>query len=284
MDDRKWAKVPLIPADAFILDLEDAVAPQDKELARDRVVEYLSKPEYFNGAMIVPRSNGLDTQWGRDDLIAFAEAGAKTVMYPKVDDVEDVEAVVELCESHGTSPELVASIESAKGVLNAERIFAHGNVVASTFGPGDLHVDARMSLYEPDGSLNPGFVYPKVRTILAGVAHGVAVLGIAFAPNIKDLDEIRRRVQGERRLGFTGACAFYPPHVAIINETFSPSEANVAHATTVVTAYEAAVAEGKPAVQLEDGETLLLHQYKEAQAILSRVGGSAAGDGEANRS
>jgi citrate lyase beta subunit len=272
MDDRKWAKVPSIPADAFILDLEDAVPPDLKVPARQRVVEYLAKPAYFNDAIIVPRANGLDTPWGHDDLVALAEAGASTIMYPKVDNVEELHTVLALCAAHGATPDIVASIESASGVLEAKTIFSHERVVAATFGPGDLHVDAGMALYEPDGSMNPGLLFPKVQTILAGVVHGVVVLGIAFSRDLKDLDDMRARLEAERRLGFSGLCAFYPPHVPLINEAFSPSDVEVARAREIITSYEAALADGKPAVQLSSGEALLAHQYKEAQDLLARAG------------
>jgi citrate lyase beta subunit len=156
-------------------------------------------------------------------------------------------------------------------VLNSREILAHPSVVAATFGPGDLHVDVGMSLYEPDGTENPGLLYPKVATILAGVAARVPVLGIAFAPDLKDLADVGARIAAEKRLGFTGCCAFYPPHVSLINNVFTPSEADVAHAHEVIEQYEAAVADGKPAVQLASGEALLMHQYKEAKTTLARA-------------
>ena len=79
------------------------------------------------------------------------------------------------------------------------------------------------------------------------------------------------RIGAEKRLGFSGCCAFYPPHVGLINAAFTPSEVEVAHAHEVIELYEAAVADGKPAVQLSSGEALLMHQYKEAQTTLARA-------------
>src|SRR5690606_6443226 len=139
------------------------------------------------------------------------------------------------------------------------------------FGPGDLHVDAGMALYEPDGSMNPGLLYPKVHTILAGKAADVPVLGIAFSQDLKDLATVRERGAAEHRLGFGGCCAFSPPHVDVINEVFTPSESAVAHARRVVELYEQAVAAGRPAVQLDSGEALLTHQYQEAKRVLVRA-------------
>lgn len=270
LDQRKWAKIPSIPADAFILDLEDAVPRNGKEEARAKVVEYLQRSDYFSGALTVPRPNPLDTPWGRDDVIALADAGATTVMLAKVDERADIDRVLELCAARGATPTVVASIESARGVLNAADILAHEAVVAATFGPGDLHVDAGMALYEPDGSMNPGLLYPKVHTVLAGAAAAVPILSIAFMPDIRDLAEVRTRVAAEQRLGFSGCCAFYPPHVEVINSVFSPSAQEVADAHDVIGLYEQAASEGRPAVQRANGEAVLAHQYKDALRILAR--------------
>jgi citrate lyase beta subunit len=271
LDERKWAKVPSIPADAFILDLEDAVPRGGKEQARAKVVEYLGRPDYFSGALTVPRPNPLDTPWGHDDVIALADAGAATLMLAKVDRPDDIDRVLDLCATRGAVPAIVASIESASGVLNAEHILAHESVVAATFGSGDLHVDAGMALYEPDGSMNPGLLYPKVRAVLAGAAAGVPVLSIAFVPDIRDLAEVATRVATEQRLGFSGCCAFYPPHVQVINEVFSPGPQEITRAQEIVGLYEQAVAQGRPAVQRANGEAVLAHQYKEALRTLARA-------------
>lgn len=271
LDERKWGKIPSIPADAFILDLEDAVPVGGKEEARAKVVEYLGLPEYFGDALTVPRPNPLDTPWGHDDVVALARANAPTIMLAKVDGTDDIDRVLELCAAHGSTPGILASIESAKGVLDAAAILAHPAVVAATFGPGDLHVDAGMALYEPDGAMNPGLLYPKVHAILAAAAAGVPLLGIAFGPDLKDLADLRLRVAAEQRLGFAGLCAFYPPHVDVINAVFSPSPDQLAHARETVELYEEAVAQGRPAVQRANGEAVLAHQYKESLRTLARA-------------
>lgn len=271
LDQHKWDKIPGIPADAFILDLEDAVPVGGKEQARIKVVEFLSRPEYFDGRLTVPRANALDTPWGRDDIIALAVARTPIIMLPKVNRPSDIDDVLALFAEYGQRPDVLASIESARGVLDVEAILGHEAVVAATFGPGDLYVDAGMALYEPDGSMNPGLLYPKVKTVLAGAASQVPVLSIAYMPDVKDADEVRRRVAAERRLGFSGCCAFYPPHVELINAEFTPSPEVVQAAIEVVGAYEEAVAQGKPAVQLANGKVVLMHQYLEASKTISRA-------------
>jgi len=271
LDERKWAKIPGIPADAFIIDLEDSVPLAAKEQAREIAVGYVRDPSFFDGRLTIPRPNHLDTAWGKDDVIAFAEAGAQFMMLPKVDTADNVHAMLELARSHGADPKILASIESSRGVLECDRIFQMPEVVASTFGPGDLHVDARYPMREPDGSMNRALLYAKSRVGLAGTAYGVAVLGIAYQRNLKDEDEVRVTVADEKLFGFTGLSAFYPPHVPIINAAFTPSDAEIAAATELISAYEAAVADGNPAVQLPDGSAVLVHQYKAAQDVLARA-------------
>jgi citrate lyase beta subunit len=97
------------------------------------------------------------------------------------------------------------------------------------------------------------------------------VLSIAFVPDIRDLAEVRLRVAAEQRLGFAGCCAFYPPHVQIINEVFSPGAQEIADAREVIDLYEEAAAQGRPAVQRASGEAVLAHQYKDALATLARA-------------
>jgi citrate lyase beta subunit len=271
LDERKWAKIPSIPADAFIIDLEDSVPLNRKDEAREKALTYLRDPGYFDGRLTVPRANHLDTPWGTDDIIAFCEAGATTIMYPKTGSVEDVLAVLELARAHGASPTILASIESARGVMECDRIFQMSEVVASTYGSGDLHVDAGIGLRQADGTLNPALLYPKSKVALAGIAYGVAVMGIAYQADLRDEADVRRTIEAEKETGFTGLCAFYPPHVEVINAAYTPSEKEVKRARELITAYEAAVKEGRPAVQLANGEAVLVHQYKEAQDLLARA-------------
>jgi citrate lyase beta subunit len=271
LDERKWAKIPSIPADAFIIDLEDSVPVTGKEEALEKALHQLRHPEYFEGRILVPRANHLDTPWGKDDIIAFAEAGAELIMYPKVGSPQDVQDVLDLARAHGSDPKILASIESTRGVLEAGEIFQMDEVIASTFGSGDLHVDAGIPLHLPDGTVNPALTYAKSKAAMAGVAYGVAVLSIAYQIDLKNQEEVRTSIAAEKAYGFTGLCAFYPPHVDVINEAYTPSEDEIKMAKEVIAAYEEGLAAGNPAVQLANGEVLLVHQYKEAQDVLTLV-------------
>jgi citrate lyase beta subunit len=271
MNDRKWAKVPEIPADAFLVDLEDSVPPERKVAARSRLLEYIAQPEYFGGRLTVPRPNHLSTRWGRDDVEALAEAGVRCMAYPKVETPEDIYEVQEIFRARGIEPDIFAIIETARSVVEVNRIAAVDNVVALMFGSGDLSVDMGVPLYAPDGELNELFTTPKVQTTLAGAAFGRLSVDIAFAPDLRDLAEIRRRFAISRRLGFTTGVTFYPPHVPVINDVFGPSAADVAAADEVIGLYEGALAAGDPAVTLASGRTILVHDYEKARQVRRRA-------------
>jgi citrate lyase beta subunit len=270
LDDYKWAKLPSIDADAFLLDLEDSVPLDQKPEARDRMLRAMSEPQILGAARTVVRINHLSSPWGRDDLLAAAQAGIDVVMYPKTDTAEDVEEVAQALFDAGSSARVLVTIETARGVIEVDRIMAMPQVVAAAFGPGDLQVDAGLPLYGPGEKANDALLYPKVRCALAGAAFGAAVFGIAYTPNIKDLAEVRRRIETEKRCGFTGVVCFYPPHVELINEIFTPSEAELARASDIIERYEAGVRAGHAAVQSPSGEAILVHQYKEALETLAR--------------
>ncbi|NDV07656.1 CoA ester lyase [Rhodococcus sp. IEGM 248] len=270
MDDHKWGKLPNIPADMIFLDLEDSVAPNLKEQARERVVRSLAEKEFDGEKLLLPRVNHLSTRWGREDAEALAAAKPDVVAYPKVRSAACVDEVLEAFRAHGADPDIFAIIETAESVLNVREIASHPSVIGLMSGPADISLDAGIELYEPGGALNRIFLVTKALTVLAGAAYGLAVTDIAYAKNIRDFDEIRRRVEDSRRMGFTTMTTFYPPHVDIINDVFSPGEEELAKASAVVDTYEKALAEGKAAALTDSGTPVLVHEYEKALALLGR--------------
>jgi citrate lyase beta subunit len=271
LDERKWAKVPSIPADAWILDMEDSAPPARKEEARDRVIEYLGKPEYFDGRLAIPRPNHLSTPWGRADMDALGRAGVTCIMLPKVHAPEDLHEARRILNAAGADPDIFVNVESARGIFNVYSIAQVDKVVALMFGPGDLSLDMGMPMYEPDGQLNAGLIYPQMRIITAAATFGLATTNFAVLPDIRDLGEVRRRVEKGRRLGFSSGVAFYPPHIDIINEVFSPSSEEIEHARETVSIMEAARQAGNPAAVRPNGEAVLIHDYEKARKVLARA-------------
>lgn len=270
MDDRKWSKVPDIPADAFLVDLEDSVPPPLKDAARSKVLEYLSNPDYFGGRLLIARPNHLSTRWGRDDLAALGEAGVTCLAYPKCQSVDELLEVQSILRSHGADPDLFGVIETARSVLEVAGMAAIERVVAVGLGVGDLGAELGIPLYEDDGELNRLFLPAKVQVSLSAAAYGCLATDFTFAPDLRDLDDVRRRLVASRKLGFTTSATFYPPHVEVINEVFTPSSEALARADEVIGLYEAAVAAGSPAVSLDGGRALLVHDYDQALKVRAR--------------
>lgn len=271
MDDHKWAKVPHIPADAFLLDLEDSVPPRLKGPARDKAAEFLRQPDYFSQKPVLARPNHISTPWGREDLIALAEAGADCLAYPKISRPEELDEICEILAEHGAAPDIFAIVETAEAVLNVGAIAAHNRVVGLMFGPGDLSVDSGIPLFSGRGELNHALLYPKVKTVLAGASARVPIADIAFLADIRDADEAQAKYGASRQLGFTTGITFYPPHVPVINRVFGPTEKDVEEALEIIRAYENGLATGKPAVTLEDGRVLLVHDYEKAVDLRRRA-------------
>ena len=274
MDDHKWSKLPGIPADMIFLDLEDSVAPELKPAARDRVVRVLRDRRSAGSKLLLPRPNHLDTPWGHDDVVALAEAGAEVIAYPKIRSAADVRRVQALFARHGAQPDIFAIIETAQAVVELRDIASVPGVIGLMSGPADISLDAGMELYEPDGTLNPAFLVTKTLTVLTGAAYGLATTDIAYATDLRDLAEIRRRVEASHRLGFTTMTTFYPPHVDVINDVFSPGAEQVAEARRTVEAYEEVLAAGRAAALTAGGTPILVHEYDKARALLTRAGAS----------
>lgn len=270
LDERKWSKIPGIRADLFFLDLEDSVPPARKPEARERALGFVRDPSYFDGRPTLARPNHLSTPWGREDVIALAEAGVTCLAYPKIRSLDDLLEVVELLATHGARPDIYAIIETAGAMLDLRPISEHSQVVSLMFGPGDLSVDMATPLLDGGGGLNPVFLPMKTQVVLAATAAQIACTDIVFAPDYRDLAEIRRRVETSRMLGFTGMATFYPPHLAIIHEVFTPTEADVDQARELVERYEGVLAEGRPAALNERGETILVHDYEKALHVLAK--------------
>ena len=276
LDERKWGKIPGIPADAIFIDLEDSLPPARKEEGRARAVQVLGDPGYFGGRVTISRPNALDTPWGRDDIQALSEAGVTCVALPKLRTADELLEAQELFRAAGADPDIFAIVETAQAVLEVRSIAAAEKVVAIMFGAGDLSVDSSIPLLGPDTELNPAMITAKVQAVLAGSAFGRLTTDIAFLPDIRDLSETRRRYGQSRLIGFTAGVTFYPPHVEIINEIFGPSKADIDDAELVISAYETALAAGNPAVQLDGGRVLLVHDYDKALKVRERAAAVAS--------
>ncbi|SOD71781.1 citrate lyase subunit beta/citryl-CoA lyase [Jatrophihabitans sp. GAS493] len=271
MDDYKWAKIPDIPADMIFLDLEDSVPPASKEPARERAVGYLRDPSFFGGRPTLARPNHLSTVWGREDVIALAEAGVGCMAYPKLESYEELLEIIELLAEHGATPDIYAIVEASGAMMDIKEISRHPQVVSLMFGPGDMSVEMGIPLLEPNGDLNPVFQPMKSQAVVAAAAAHIGVSDIVYAPDYRDYAEVRRRGVESRRQGFTALSTFYPPHVAIIHEIFTPSAEEIEAAQELIELYEEVLAQGRPAALTASGETVLVHDYEKARSLVARA-------------
>lgn len=267
MDPRKWAKVPSIPADVFLLDMEDSCPPDLKPVARERILQLICDPSHLGGREIIVRPNNLRSPWGAADIRAIAGAGVRFVLYPKVRDAEEMQEVWRLFQEHGASPEIMAIVETPQAVLRLDAIAASPGLAALLLGLGDLSMETGTSLTQGRGEFREGFLYARSQVLLAARAHGLQPVDAVFTADLKDLDAVREGIQFSRRMGFTGIMSFYPPHVPLINEIMTPAEEELRWAERVVAAYEEGRAKGLAALTV-DGKWLTVHQYAGARATL----------------
>lgn len=272
LDERKWAKLPEIAADAFIIDLEDSVVPQHKEEARASAVRYLQEDiAFFGDRLVLARPNNLRTQWGRGDVDALACAGVRLMIYPKATSVAELVELRELLTSSGANPLIFPIIETAGALLDVRAISQLPGIGGLFMGIGDLSVDAGIPFRFADGDINPVLHQARDQVALAAAAAGISSTDTVYAHDLRSTDDVRAAVLDGRDRGFTSLVTFYPPHVAAINDFLPPGAKDVAEAETIIARYSEGVRDGKPAVLLEDGRALLLLDYDRAQRVLARA-------------
>ncbi len=254
-------------ADGVFLDLEDAVAPDDKASARTDVVRALKDLDW-RGRPKLYRANALDTPYFYRDLIEVVEeAGAslEALVVPKVNSPEDLHVAATLLTqlelATGLEPgriKLEAQIESAAGLTNVDAIArATNRLEVLHFGPGDFAASLRMpqtsiGVRDEWDEAHPGhrFHYAMQRIVVAARAAGVRALDGPVA-DYRDEEGLRESCLVARSLGFDGKWSIHPAQIGVVNEVFSPTEREVEWAGRVVAAYEEANAAGSGSVSVQ---------------------------------
>jgi citrate lyase beta subunit len=269
-------------ADAVFLDLEDALAPEGKAAARGDVVSALKELDW-HGRPGLYRANALDTSYFYRDLIEVVEEAGDSldaIMVPKVNRPEDLHAVSMLLsqlELEKGKIKLEAQIESAEGLTNVDSIAsATSRLEALHFGPGDFAASVSMpqtsiGVMDEWDDVYPGhrFHYAMQRIVVAARAAGVRVLDGPVA-DYSDEEGLRRSCMIARSLGFDGKWCIHPAQIAVVNETFSPTDREVEWAKKVVAAYEEANATGSGSVSV-DGHMVDAASIKLARNTLGKV-------------
>jgi citrate lyase subunit beta/citryl-CoA lyase len=264
-NEKALEKAKGLPADALILDLEDAVAPDAKPEARERVCAAVRGGGYGKRELAI-RANGIGTPWHDDDLEAIAAAGPDAVVVPKVDSAEEVRSLVAALEANG-APEhtkLWAMLETPQAVLHAEEIAsASERLTVLVMGTNDL-------VKELHAVRVPGRapILPSLHLCLLGArAAGKVLLDGVYNDITDEAGFLAECVQG-RELGFDGKTLVHPSQVEPCNEVYAPDDAAVELARRTISAFEEAQADGRGVVTL-DGRMIENLHVDEARRVLA---------------
>ncbi|MFD1911771.1 HpcH/HpaI aldolase/citrate lyase family protein [Halodurantibacterium flavum] len=257
---RAMEKARDLPADAIIFDLEDAVAAEAKVEARQNLVAALTLGGY-GGRVCIARVNGLDTEWGRDDLTALAGVPVDGVLLPKVGDT----AVLDQAADILPDIPLWAMMETPAGIRNAGAIAGHRRMAGFVLGTNDLAKDLRC---HPGADRLPLMTSLQLCLLAAREAGILCIDGVYNA--FRDEDGLRHETMQGRDLGFDGKTLIHPAQIAVANEVFAPSPEEVELARRQIAAWEAAQAEGR-GVAVVDGRIVENLHIVTARQTLSRA-------------
>ena len=293
--ERFFQKAADSAADTVMLDLEDAVAPEQKEPARLRAVAAVNGVDWGAKSVLV-RVNGLDTPWGYRDLIAVAEGCTRLdgVMVPKVNAPRDVQFVETLLAQAGLAAprphpiHIEAQMESALGLTNIEVTAACSPALqALHFGPGDY--GASLGVRPPRvGGPDPDYAvltdpdaqgsraihwgdathYPLARMAAAAHAFGLRPIDGPYV-DFRDPEGFRAAARRAKALGCEGKWCIHPSQIELANEVFSPSAEEVAWATELLARMARAHAAGAGAAQ-HGGQMIDMANVRQAERILAK--------------
>ena len=262
---RALDKARTLDADGLILDLEDAVAPDAKVAARERVVAAVSAGGWGPREVLV-RANAADTPWGADDLAALAGSGADGVVLSKVERPETVQAAEAALTESGAPKDLAlwCMIETPLGVLNAAAIAGSSTRLAGLIlGTSDLAKDLRAA-HEPG---RQPLLTALGLCLLAGRAHGLAVIdGVHL--DLEDEAGFAESCRQGAALGFDGKSLIHPKTLAAANAAFAPSTEAVETALRVIAAHAAALTAGQ-GVTVVDGRLVEALHVSDAERVVA---------------
>ena len=292
-----FEKAAATATDVLFLDCEDAVAPDQKEQARENIIQGLNEVDFGSKAVSV-RINGLDTHWMYRDVIDIIERGGERldmIMIPKVGTAADVYAVdmlvtqVEAAVGRKRKIGFELIIETALGMANVEAIAgASPRIECLHFGVADYAASTKARTTVIGGpnadygvltdKLESGereyhwgdmWHYALARMVVAARAHGLRPVDGPFG-DFSDPDGFRAQGNRAAVLGCEGKWAIHPSQIALANEIFSPSAEEVGRATRIIEAMEQAQKDGKGAVSL-DGRLIDIASIKQAENLVKKA-------------
>ncbi|MBL4826736.1 MAG: CoA ester lyase [Spongiibacteraceae bacterium] len=261
---RAMDKARTLAADTLVFDLEDAVGPEKKQLAREQSIAALQAAGYGKRELVV-RINGQGTSWWADDIDALAQSGLDAICLPKVESVDEVDALVSRLEKAGAPDSIViwVMIETPLGVLKSVSIANHPRVGVIVMGTTDLAKELRV----PHVLDRIGLLTSLGQCVLAARACEVEILDGVYL-DLDDADGFAFSCKQGRHLGFDGKTLIHPRQIAMANQCFGPSVEELLHAEKIIAAWSHAQAQGKGVV-LVDGKLVEGMHIDEAKRNLS---------------
>lgn len=263
------------PADALVLDLEDAVPPENKDDARSVIASWLGDVDFGRQERVV-RINPQDTPWGRKDLEATMVHAPDAYLVPKINSAAEVGAISSLLDDlekqHGHAPGavklLILGTETPRGLLNIGELPASPRVDALSWGAEDLSAAlGAKGNRDAEGHYLPVFEHARTMTLVSACAAGVQPLDTVFV-DIKNLEGLRREAQESATMGYTGKITIHPSQIEIVNDAFTPSDADIETSRALLEAYEEQRAVGRAAFTFR-GQMVDIPHINRAKQILA---------------
>ena len=260
---RAMEKARTLPADAGILDLEDAVAHDAKDMARAQVCEVV-KAKGFGQREVVIRVNALSSAWGTADLAAAAAAEPDAILIPKVSSPHDLtEIETHLTGTKGASTSLWAMMETPLGILNASAIAgAGGRLACLVMGTNDLIKEFRGVHTQDRQNLSAALGI----SVAAARAYGLAIIDGVYN-DIANADGFLAACRQARAFGFDGKTLIHPSQLVPCNEIFAPSPEQVDAARKVIAAFDLPENRNKGAIALDGHMVERLHAEIARQTV-----------------
>ncbi|WP_267382540.1 MULTISPECIES: CoA ester lyase [unclassified Sphingomonas] len=266
---RAIAKARSLACDAVILDLEDAVAPEEKARARDQAVAAV-RDGGFGHRRLVVRVNGADTPWHAEDLAALASVAPDAVLFPKVADAAGLHAARAALGDRG--PEVWAMIETCAAILDLGALAcaaAPTGTSALVFGGNDLAKEMRCT---PGATRTPLLPALTLTICAARAGNMIALDGVSNA--IDDAEALAVECAQGAAMGFDGKTLIHPAQIAAANAAFAPDAATLEWARAVIAAFADPAADGRGAIRLGGAMVERLH-LAEAERLVAIAGSSA---------
>lgn len=253
-------KFPKIQPDAAVIDLEDAVPDSEKEAARENLQKFgtFFKDEKFS---VFARVNPVTSEFFEPDIQA-AGSDLDGIVIPKISSVEELKKAETVLSSTSFASRIVVGIETVKGLVSVQQILSSSSVIATYFGAEDYIAD----LGGVRTASNEEVLFARSQMGIAGRLTGVPVIDQIVA-DFSDGERFTNEAAQARSLGFAGKLCIHPSQVSLANNSFSPSEEEVARAKELLSAYENAVAQGSASIVF-NGQMVDEALAKQARRIL----------------